>query len=161
MGLKPKKKKCKSCGQDKIIWSRGRCIDCAKREDAKPLGRSPIKRKNNAINRQSKKAQGVKKKDRELWSEIWAERDHYCEECVELHGKGSRSFLGNQMEPFMFSHILTKAAHPKLRHIKDNINLLCLDHHHAWEFSGKRSSMQIFARNERKIELLLELERTL
>lgn len=160
MGLKPKKKKCSGCGHMKIIWSRGRCIDCARRQDTKPLNQSSIKRNTNGINKTSKKRDAVRQKDRLLYEAVWSEREHHCEECAALYGKGSRSFLGNQMEPFMFSHILTKAAHPKLRHVKDNINLLCLDHHHAWEF-GERSSMQIFERNQRKILELLELERTL
>ena len=158
MSIQPKRKECKSCKRSRYIFSRGRCAECAAKEDYKPLKRTPIKRNGKPIKKTSKNRQAVRDKDTATYNQVWAERPHYCEECVEIYGKGFRSFLGAVWQPFMFSHILTKGAHPVLRHEKENFNLLCLEHHQMWEF-GKREEMHIYPRNQRTIQNLLELER--
>lgn len=40
--IKRKEKICRSCGKPKILFSKGRCEECAKKEDYKPLKRSSI-----------------------------------------------------------------------------------------------------------------------
>ena len=55
------------------------------------------------------------------------------------------------------SHILTKGAHPSLRHDKRNINLVCMEHHQIWEF-GDRKSMKIYEKNKPIIIKLLKRE---
>jgi ribosomal protein L37E len=126
-----KKKKCKECGNDSYIWSKGRCKKCASRS-YKGIGPS----------------KNVKEKidlDTKFYEEIWSERPHYCEEC----DKG----LGNKWERYMFSHILSKGSQPKLRHVKENINILCLECHQKWEF-GDKKSMDIYPVNEQIIDIL-------
>jgi hypothetical protein len=53
----------------------------------------------------------------------------------------------------MFSHILSKGSQPKLRHVKANINILCLECHQKWEF-GDKKSMDIYPANEQIIGIL-------
>lgn len=59
--------------------------------------------------------------------EIWEERPHVCEECGDNLPKiPVKSY---------FSHLLSKGAHPELRHDKDNIVLHCKPCHNKWEFA--------------------------
>ena len=129
--IERKKKICKECGNEDYIWSKGRCKKCASRS-YKKLGAS----------------KNVKEKidlDTRFYEEIWSERPHYCEECDK--------YLGNKWERYMFSHILSKGSQPKLRHVKENINVLCFECHQKWEFGDKRS-MKIYPENEVMIGLL-------
>lgn len=126
-----KKKKCKECGKDSYIWSKGRCRPCAFRSYKRPGPSKNVKEKIDL--------------DTKFYEEIWSECPHYCEECDK--------YLGDKWERYMFSHILSKGSQPRLRHNKDNINLLCLEHHQMWEF-GDKKSMRIYPGNERMIELL-------
>jgi hypothetical protein len=129
--IERKKKTCKECGNEDYIWSKGRCKPCASKS-YKKLGPS-----NN-----------VKEKidtDTRFYDEVWSERPHYCDECEK--------YLGNKWERYMFSHILSKGSQPKLRHVKANINILCFDCHHKWEF-GDKKSMEIYPVNEQVIDIL-------
>ena len=126
-----KKKTCKECGKEDYIWSKGRCKPCASKS-YKKLG-------------PSKKAKDKIDLDTKFYEELWSERPHYCEGCDKD--------LGKNWERYMFSHILSKGSQPKLRHNKDNINILCLECHQKWEF-GDKKSMKIYPANERQIELL-------
>jgi ribosomal protein L37E len=80
-----KKKKCKECGNDSYIWSKGRCKKCASRS-YKGIGPS----------------KNVKEKidlDTKFYEEIWSERPHYCEECdkvLETSGSGICSHTSYQ-----------------------------------------------------------------
>jgi sugar phosphate isomerase/epimerase len=119
------------------------------------LRRTPLKpgkglKRKTALKKVSPKRKQVQELDRELWARVWADRKHVCEEC----GVG----LGNEPLPHFFSHILTKQAHPKLRHVDEVIQLLCYEHHAQWEF-GKRSEMRTYKLNQERIQDLLELER--
>ena len=53
----------------------------------------------------------------------------------------------------MFSHILSKGSQPRLRHNKENVNILCLQCHQSWEF-GDKKAMRIYPSNEIMIGLL-------
>ena len=108
--------------------------------------------KRTAMKKVSAKRPGVLKADREMYQRIWDSRPRVCEEC------GIQ--LGSEPRPHFFSHILTKAAHPKLRHVDQNIQLLCLEHHNQWEF-GKRKEMRTWELNECRISLLLEYEQSI
>ena len=107
--------------QGRLHWSKGRCKPCASKS-YKKLG-------------PSKKAKDKIDLDTKFYEELWSERPHYCEECDKD--------LGKNWERYMFSHILSKGSQPKLRHNKDNINILCLECHQKWEF-GDKKSMKIY-----------------
>jgi ribosomal protein S27E len=126
-----KKKKCKECGNEDYIWSKGRCKPCASISYKKPGPSKNVKEKIDL--------------DTKFYEEIWSERPHYCEECDKS--------LGSKWERYMFSHILSKGSQPKLRHVKANINILCLECHQKWEF-GDKKSMDIYPVNEQIIDIL-------
>jgi hypothetical protein len=128
-----KKKTCKECGQEDYIWSKGRCKRCAAKTYKKLGPSKDVKAKIDL--------------DTKFYEEIWSERPHYCEECDK--------YLGEKWERYMFSHILSKGSQPRLRHNKDNVNLLCLEHHQTWEF-GDKKSMNIYPENEKIIQMLRE-----
>lgn len=63
----------------------------------------------------------------EMFLEIWSKtKDHYCEKC--------NCDLGREPKPFIFSHIVQKSKKPELRLDPDNIELLCFNCHHEYEF---------------------------
>lgn len=64
-----------------------------------------------------------------LFLSIWLSRPHICTNC--------KCYLGNEMKTFFFSHILSKGAHPEKRLDPLNIQLLCQECHHAYDFQGK------------------------
>lgn len=86
--------------------------------------------------------------DKKFYQSIWNEREHYCEEC----GK----WLGDEPAWSYFSHILPKSHYNKLRYCKANIDLLCPDCHHRWEFKD-RKNMRVYS--EDKINKLKDDER--
>ena len=73
-----------------------------------------------------KKKKGSEKK---MFLEIWDEREHLCTNC----GK----HLGYEPRAHYFSHIKGKGAYPELKYNKDNIQLLCMECHYAYDFQGK------------------------
>ena len=142
--IKRKAKTCSVCGKQKFLWKSNppACKECHFRQQPNSLKRNPIKKT------LSEKAKNQIAADERFYQEIWDERPHYCEEC----GK----FLGDELQKVFFSHILTKGAHPELRHEKRNINVLCSEHHSAWEFSGKRNQMKINEKNKDAIVWILK-----
>lgn len=69
--------------------------------------------------------------EKDLFFEIWHERDHICENC--------KRYLGEEAKTFYFSHIKPKSTHSELRLVKSNIQLLCRDCHYAFDFQGKEA----------------------
>ena len=126
-----KKKNCKECGKEDYIFSKGRCKYCASKSYKKP---GPSKNAKEKIDL-----------DTAFYKELWSERPHYCEECDKD--------LGSKWERYMFSHILSKGSQPRLRHNKENVNILCLECHQSWEF-GDKKAMRIYPSNEIMIGLL-------
>lgn len=112
-----KKKKCKECNQLSYLFSKGRCKSCASKS--------------------YKKMNKVKKKtgERELFIEIWNERYHICTNC------GIN--LGNEPKVGFFSHIKPKSIYPELRLDKNNIQLLCLTCHTAYDHGSKEKYQQL------------------
>lgn len=93
--------------------------------------------KSGDINKPNKKNTGKYNKfkrkntgERELFLSIWLKRAHNCQNC--------RIFLGDEPLTFHFSHIKGKGAYPELRLVEDNIELLCLDCHRAWELDKEK-----------------------
>ena len=139
--MKIKLKICNECEKESYIFSKGRCKNCANIEyrrkaieNQRAKERNPSKAKPyKAIRRKS--AQGMKQTqaDIKFFKEIWNERPHYC----EITG----AFLGDEFNPVFFSHILTKASHPKFRLLKENILLMSYKIHTEWEFNSRSTPM--------------------
>jgi hypothetical protein len=139
--MKPEKKVCNQCGKEKWISnSKGTCSDCVYlkshgetrissvlRKNKEKMGKMPVKKK--------KPVKTFKKPTGELamFKEIWEEREHICNKC--------RTDLGDEPNIGYFSHIKSKGAHPNLRLIKTNVELLCLDCHHIWDH-GDRNKLK-------------------
>lgn len=141
--LRPKPKKCSVCGNMRPLWKSNppTCAQCANANNTFSTPKKPI-------NRVSDKGRLQIMSDTAFYNEIWNERPHSCEEC------GCN--LGEHWERYMFSHLITKGAHPDLRHDKRNISLSCMPCHSRWE-TGDRKNMRIFTRYKDTIlELLRE-----
>lgn len=74
----------------------------------------------------------------------WEHKPHVCEECLRPLRHYSAVHI---------SHILTRGAHPDMAHDPRNVNVLCLEHHRAWE-NGKRAAMRIYEKNQLTIQQL-------
>ena len=70
---------------------------------------------------------------KEMFLEIWEEREHTCDLC-DRH-------LGHEPNAFYFSHILSKGSHPAYKLNKDNIMLNCMDCHVLWD-NGDASKLK-------------------
>lgn len=109
------------------------------------------KEKGLYIYKPSKKLKNIRAKDREVYDIVWRTKPHYCEECY-VHIR--------EASPHNFSHILSKGAEPRARHLIRNFNLLCFNCHNKWEF-GKRSEMRIYKKNVEIIQSIKnELHKT-
>jgi hypothetical protein len=147
--LKPKIANCLDCFKETYIYAKKRCKDCYWKHNAE--GKKDKAPKKDILEKVewkgkkfSSKALEQIKKDNEFYKEIWAEREHICEECG-IH-------LGDVMNKVFMSHHLTKGSTPTLRYDKKNLNLLCFGCHQNWEF-GDKKKMRIY--NE---ELYYELK---
>jgi 5-methylcytosine-specific restriction endonuclease McrA len=69
-------------------------------------------------------------KERDLFLEIWEERQHVCCNCGV--------YLQEPPQAIYFSHIKSKGAHPKLKYDKNNIQLLCGECHFAHDMRGRK-----------------------
>lgn len=136
MQIKPKKKLCKcGCGQIGYIWARG-YLKGHEPKKPQPIAKFSAKKKESM------------KDDKQYYR--WAIASNiaknngkcYCEECgVEIQEP-----IGMNV-----SHILSKGAWPEFYNHQLNHNILCLKHHHQWEF-GDKKSMKIYKPNQLKIE---------
>lgn len=120
---------CIDCGRIKRIANRTKqlCDECnyKRLHDGKTRFQVAIEKQKSKPH-ETKKATGELK----LFKEIWAEREHKCVKC----GKD----LGVVLKPQYFSHIKSKGAFPELRLDKTNIELLCCDCHHQYEFGSRK-----------------------
>ena len=125
--IKPYKAHCKQCDCEKIITnSKGICPDCVFMNNHNGKTRQQVYRE------RSKPKKHKKTGELAMFTEIWSERSHYCVKCFK--------WLGNDLKPIFFSHIKSKGAYPELRLDKSNIELLCANCHHVYEF-GDRSKL--------------------
>lgn len=76
---------------------------------------------------------------------MWRKKPHYCEECMRPLREYSATYI---------SHILTRGAYPEMAHDPRNVNILCFEHHNAWEQATTRKDMRIYAANQLRIEKL-------
>ena len=129
---------CKVCG--KLVYinnSKGICPDCVFKKNHKGMTQAEVYQQ-RSIERLKLKGCKIKSTgELDMFKEIWNERPHYCEECGV--------FLGNTINVSYFSHRKSKGANPELRLNKNNIDLLCTNHHHQWDF-GDRTKMNIYGR---------------
>jgi hypothetical protein len=140
---------CKQCHKNRPINSKGICSDCTyfnkhgetrfeaqiRKQKEKPkkiysLKRKPLKR--FKIKPKQKKKIG----EYEVFLEIWNEREHECVNCGMNLDRFVDEETGNP-STMLFSHIKTKGSKPDLKKDKNNIELLCPDCHHIWEFCSK------------------------
>lgn len=94
----------------------------------------------------SDKAKSQIARDTAFYKEIWEERPHSCENC------GIN--LGDTWKRYMFSHLITKGAHPELRYDKRNLSMSCLKCHQQYE-TGDRKSMRVYEKYKNVILQLL------
>ena len=141
--MKPERKaKCDFCQEvDTFIGSgwttrnKKKCIKCMIKDGkkTKPLPKFTEKQKSRLAS------------DDQVNKSIWESRPHLCVECNKDLGK----------KPFkmFFSHLLSKGAHPELRHDPSNIVLHCKACHNKWEFaSGFRKNSKTYLSNLSYIE---------
>lgn len=140
--MKNVKAECLQCGEVGIISnSRGICVDCVFKNNHGGKSKIEVGFENRRERKRLKLMKGVRSRNKplkitktgelELFKEIWEERPHYCE------NKSCRKFLGNILRVVFFSHRKSKGAYPELRLVKSNIDLLCPDCHHVWDFGDK------------------------
>lgn len=81
--------------------------------------------KTKQLGKRKKKSSSKKRKkdskEREMFLEIWEERDHVS----ELSGK----YLGNEPNSWFFAHILSKGSNLQLKLVKENIMLVTQEEH--------------------------------
>lgn len=129
---------CKECGKLTYINNSKRiCPDCIFKKNHKGMSQAEVyqQRSRERLKLKGKKIRVTGELD--MFKEIWEERPHYCIECG--------IFLGNELNVSYFSHRKSKGSSPELRLNKDNIDLLCKEHHHQWDF-GDRTKMNIYGR---------------
>ncbi len=136
--MKPERKaKCDFCQEpDTFIGSgwttrnKKKCIKCMIKDGkkTKPLPKFTDRQKSRlALDDQVNKS-------------IWESRPRICIECGEV--------LGPKPVKVYFSHLLSKGAHPELRHDPSNIVLHCRDCHNKWEFApGFRNTSVTYKMN--------------
>lgn len=134
--VKEEVRPCVSCKENHFIYDRNRwlCKECYDNRKKLKLNRVSLKEEENRLN--------------EVFVKVWEENPHYCFHC----GK----WLGLEMKPIFFSHILSRGAHPGLRCDPENIVLACMECHQIYDF-GDRNSLKNQIPEER-IEKLLEKE---
>jgi hypothetical protein len=137
--IKRKKKTCKSCGEEKYLFSKGRCQYCATKEDKKPLKTS--RKVDRGYGDFFVKHIGI----------IVSER-RSCDECgVKLTGHVSE-----------VAHILAKSKHKEVATDDDNVIYLCgmySDNQCHKKFDSSlttRATMNCFDLAKSKIEKIKE-----
>lgn len=122
---------CKGCGKVRHIVNRTKCLcdECNYRRLHQGLSRKDVAYRKH---RERKSQFRVPTGELAMFKEIWMEREHVCVKC------GKR--LSEPMRVHYFSHIKSKGAYPELRLCKENIEMLCMECHHKYEFgNGKQS----------------------
>lgn len=116
---------CKGCGRKRLIVNRTRMLcDRCNQERLHGCSREERYSKKQRV-KKSKTSSG----ELALFKEIWSEREHICCKCGRV--------LLEPMRVHYFSHIHSKGARPDLRLNKDNIELLCMECHHKYEFGSR------------------------
>jgi hypothetical protein len=133
---------CKQCEKEnRYINSRFICSDCTyqNNHNGKTMQQVTIEKQKLKESKQIKRTvrKPLKQKfknptgERDLFLEIWKEREHICS------NKDCRKYLGDEPCVQYFSHIKSKGAYPELRLDKSNIEILCGECHYQEEFGTK------------------------
>lgn len=110
--MERKKKICKSCGNERFIFSKGRCEFCAKKEDAKPIKR---------ITEKAKDKRREERKDFPAFFEMAAvevRRNPFCQNC----GQPIKASLSPHWNT---AHILNKSTYKSVSTHPENFVILC------------------------------------
>lgn len=128
-GLDKKVGMCSKCGNEPIVNHTHKLGYNCNRE------RMLARKEYLGIEEKPKKKVGLKTQKKqtgelEIYKEIWNERPHKS----EIDG----TYLGEELQPIFFSHILSKGAYPSYRLDKRNIILKTPEQHQLWEFGDKK-----------------------
>lgn len=110
--MERKKKICKSCGNERFIFSKGRCEFCAKKEDAKPIRKS------------SDKAKEKRKEERKDFPAFFykaieqATSNPICQNCLQPINASFNTHWN-------IAHILAKGTYKSVSTHPDNFVILC------------------------------------
>ena len=132
--IERKKKTCKTCGEEKYIFSKGDCKTCAQKRYAAKSKPKRVKVKTPPTKRHKAN------KDAELaaMQEYWRQQQDQDERCLCSECGTSLIFDRTHV-----AHILGKGAFPHLRCNLKNFVILCLACHQVFDF-GERSKMDIY-----------------
>lgn len=117
---------CSNCGKPRFIQNKKKhlCSECVsilnRTNKIYVLKKTPLKKK-------PRKVTG----ERDLFLEIWEEREHKCANC--------KCPLGDEPKAFMFAHKKAKGADGTKRLLKSNIELNCYECHNARDFVGNEA----------------------
>lgn len=130
--IERKKKKCKSCGKEEYIFSKGDCKQCAQKRYAENARHGEAKTytlKRKAISK-TPTVRHKKNKEEELAAMIafWEEHSDFdgscrCSEC-------GKWLLFDRTH---VAHILSKGSFPQYRCEPKNFIILCLEHHDQFD----------------------------
>jgi hypothetical protein len=142
--IERKKKTCKTCGEEKYIFSKGDCKECAQIRYAAKSKPKRIKLKT----RPTKRHKANKDAELAAMQEYWRQHQDKDERCLCSECGTSLIFDRTHV-----AHVLGKGAYPHLRCNLKNFVILCLSCHQVFDF-GERSKMKIY-------EYISELENEL
>ncbi len=124
--IQRKLKVCRECGKECYYFRTGYCQQCSNKQ-VKPI-------------KKVRKSSG----ELEVFKIIWSERPHNCEVCG--------TYLPD-FDVWQFPHLLGKGAYPKFRLLKENIRIMCKQHHTQYDNGS--------VENDPKFEKILELKQKL
>lgn len=99
----------------------------------------------NSINIERKRVLTLQK-DRETYYKVFVSNPNLCQECGVSLNSVFEDEQGKILNVWQYSHIISKAAAPHLRHNYKNLQRLCFSCHQQWEF-GDRTQMKIYGEN--------------
>lgn len=173
---------CMGCNIPKPVNSRHLCADCVFKgnhngktkfevrlrrinsKDITHVNKTYIKKvkslkqaENASILRKAKNVERATRilNDEALYYYAFTNLPHWCQECGVDLPEEFRDSTGRIICRSQYSHILSKGSHPEFRHNINNINRLCPDHHHIWEF-GDRTKMKIYTANQVAIQKMID-----
>jgi hypothetical protein len=112
MSIQQKSKTCKSCGESKLIFSRGRCKFCATKEDSKPLRKSSPKAAEKRLE---------ERKDFPKFFQDAIEKLKLNPVCQNCGGKINANYNAH----FNVCHLLSKGKYKSVATHPDNYVFLC------------------------------------
>lgn len=145
-------KLCQGCNNKRIHGNEfGKPIEYKekKKESLKPPLKRVVDKGIAPKKRKEKKVNINLINDELLYKRVFDSSNHKCEECSKKLPTNFRNDEGKIEARFRYSHIIPKSIAPELRHKDDNINNLCIECHHEWDF-GNKTKMGIYSKNQKK-----------